>query len=169
MPPELNVWTIKTTTAKGKRNKSKLCERKSFLLIQHQQSLMCSLQKDFQFFIIKWKKAWELTCYSSHESRPSHCPVQLNEQRRSPRRYEHTYPYTGMGHLTFRNVPHTNKGMRNVSHPEGIYRCNAQDCTWKLRSFDSSRTERRVNAFIMSGLLHPMPALCKNTYTPPSA
>ncbi len=30
-PDVLNVWMTNTTTAKGKRNKSKLCERKSFL------------------------------------------------------------------------------------------------------------------------------------------
>ena len=51
---------------------------------------------------------------------------------------------------------HTSKGMRNISHPEGIYRCNAQDYIWKLRSFDSSRTKRQVNAFI----------LCRDTFIP---
>ena len=37
-------------------------------------------------------KAWDLTRYSSHASRPSHCPAQLNEQHRSPRRYGYTTP-----------------------------------------------------------------------------
>ena len=46
--------------------------------------------------------------------------------------------------------------MRNISHPEGIYRCNAQDYIWKLRSSDSSRTKRQVNAFI----------LCRDTFIP---
>lgn len=46
--------------------------------------------------------------------------------------------------------------MRNISHPEGIYRCYAQDCVRSLRSFDSSRTKRQVNAFI----------LCRNTFIP---
>ena len=38
----------------------------------------------------------------------------------------------------------------------GIYRCNAQDNTRKLRSFRTSRTKRQVNAFI----------LCRNTKPP---
>ena len=46
--------------------------------------------------------------------------------------------------------------MRNISHPEGIYRCNAQDCVRSLRSSDSSRTKRQVNAFI----------LCRDTFIP---
>ena len=46
--------------------------------------------------------------------------------------------------------------MRNISHPEGIYRCYAQDCVRSLRSFDSSRTKRQVNAFI----------LCRDTFIP---
>ena len=37
-------------------------------------------------------KAWDLTRYSSHASRPSQCPTQLNEQHRSPRRYGYTTP-----------------------------------------------------------------------------
>ena len=37
-------------------------------------------------------KAWDLTRYSSHVSRPSHRPVLLNEQLRSPRRYGYTTP-----------------------------------------------------------------------------
>ena len=36
----------------------------------------------------KKRKAWELTCCPFHASRPSHCPVLKNEQRRSPRRYD---------------------------------------------------------------------------------
>lgn len=46
--------------------------------------------------------------------------------------------------------------MRNISHPEGIYRCYAQDCVRSLRSSDSSRTKRQVNAFI----------LCRDTFIP---
>ena len=52
------------------------------------------------------KKAWELICHSSHSLRPSHCPVLLNEQRRSPRRYVVTFPYTNIGHLAIRNMPY---------------------------------------------------------------
>lgn len=37
------------------------------------------------------KKA-ELAYCSFHELRPSHCPVLLNEQRRSPAEYEYTSP-----------------------------------------------------------------------------
>lgn len=46
--------------------------------------------------------------------------------------------------------------MRNISHPEGIYRCYALDCVRSLRSSDSSRTKRQVNAFI----------LCRDTFIP---
>ena len=46
--------------------------------------------------------------------------------------------------------------MRNISHPEGIYRCYAQDCVRSLRSSDSSRTKRQVNAF----------KLCRDTFIP---
>ena len=53
-------------------------------------------------------------------------------------------------------ISHTSKGMRNISHPEGIYRCYAQDCVRSLRSSDSSRTKRQVNAFI----------LCRDTFIP---
>ena len=64
----------------------------------------------------KTKGAWEHSCYSSHASRPSHCPVQLNEQHRSPRRYEYATPHTDIGHLTFVKC-HTSKGMRNNHIP----------------------------------------------------
>jgi hypothetical protein len=45
-------------------------------------------------------------CCSSHVLRPSHCPTQLNEQRRSPRRYEYTYPYTSIRHIALHNMPY---------------------------------------------------------------
>ena len=62
------------------------------------------------------------------------------------------------GYKTYRfdAISHTSKGMRNISHPEGIYRCYAQDCVRSLRSSDSSRTKRQVNAFI----------LCRDTFIP---
>ena len=76
-------------------------------------------------------------------------------QRRSPRRYVYTSPYTDI-RLIANAISHTSKGMRNISHPEGIYRCYAQDCVRSLRSSDSSRTKRQVNAFI----------LCRDTFIP---
>ena len=39
----------------------------------------------------------------------------------------------------------------------GIYRCNAQDNTRKLRSFRTSRTKRQVNAFILCRDTKPYP------------
>ena len=40
------------------------------------------------------KKAWELTCHSSHSLRPSHCPALLNEQRQ----------YNDKSHATFKMI-----------------------------------------------------------------
>ena len=53
--------------------------------------------------------------------------------------------------------------MRNISHPEGIYRCNAQDYIWKLRSSDSSRTKRQVNALYVMIPSLPSPRLSKSS------
>ena len=39
------------------------------------------------FLLYTYKKSVETPRHPFHESRPSHCPVQLNEQRKSPRRY----------------------------------------------------------------------------------
>ena len=47
--------------------------------------------------------------------------------------------------------------MRIYHIPMGIYRCNAQDNTWKLRSFRTSRTKRQVNAFILCRDTKPYP------------
>ena len=47
----------------------------------------------------KKKSAGICTCHSSHASRPSHCPLSKNEQRRSPRRYHQGLQYTPRRHL----------------------------------------------------------------------
>ena len=80
------------------------------------------------------------TCYSSHIWRPSHCPIQLNEQRRSPRRY--VYPTIGKPYykVHFKVGEYT---------PMDIYRCLIPDWIENLRSLQMSRTKRQVNAFII--------------------
>ena len=45
------------------------------------------------------------TCYSSHIWRPSHCPIQLNEQRRSPRLY--VYRTFGIPYIQYSTIRYT--------------------------------------------------------------
>ena len=101
------------------------------------------------------KKAWELTRHSSHGLRPSHCPALLNEQRRSPRRYVYTSPYTNIWHIARCNTPIPVKGCDYYTS-RGHLPLQCSRLYWKLRSFDSSRTKRQVNAFI----------LCRDTFIP---
>lgn len=56
------------------------------------------------------------------------------------------------------------------NHTRDIYRCYVQDRIVEFARFDESQTQRRVNAFIMSGLFFPPNArfvlLC-HIMTPP--
>ena len=81
------------------------------------------------------KKRGSPTCYSSHVWRPSHCPSLLNEQRRSPRRYVNLLCATIVGNAVTRYYI-----------PMDIYRCLIPDRDERLRSFQTSRTKRQVNA-----------------------
>ena len=95
-----------------------------------------------------WFRRGELTCCPFHSLRLSHCLSKSNRQRQSPRRYEE--PYHG-------------KAMAWYDHTRGIYRCNVHDFdTGNLRDYRLSRTERQVNAFIMSCLIFPpWPPCCE--------
>ena len=65
----------------------------------------------------KIKKRGNSTCYPFHAPRPSHCPVQLNEQRRSPRRYEYTSPYTDIEHTVITQYAIPVKGCEYIHIP----------------------------------------------------
>ena len=96
----------------------------------------------------KKRKAWELTCCPFHASRPSHCPVLKNEQRRSPRRYDIAYPYSVPLRLKPMMASHNTLQGCKQSHPEGIYRCRVLTVP---ESCEVSKRQNRtlVNAYLI--------------------
>ena len=78
-----------------------------------------------------YKKAWELCFCSLHTLRFSHCPEQMNEQRRSPRCVYKSFLYA-LFYL--------------YKTPMNIYRCLAVDCSEYLRDSRVSIAKRQVNA-----------------------
>ena len=68
------------------------------------------------------EKRGEPTCCSLHDT-GSRLPIQLNEQRQSPRKYEYTKPYIGFcAYAELHTSLRENRGCEN-SHPWDIYRC----------------------------------------------
>ena len=117
---------------------------------------------------MKWK-TWDHTCCPSHVLRLSHCLSQLNRQRQSPRRYEESnYAEQMQGNTVLKgtivdcNKPHGNDiiipGTSTVAKFKTIkYR--------EFARFVTSRTERQVNAFIMSCLV-TRPSPCRGASAP---
>ena len=109
-------------------------------------------------------KAWDLTRCSSHASRPSQCPAQLNEQHRSPRRYGYTTPLLILEILQH-TIYHTSKrGCANKHIPRASTVAMFVDYARSLRSFEASRTKRQVNAHKCYDTLSlPIPVSVMNT------
>ena len=93
------------------------------------------------------KKRGSLYRHPSHDSRPSHCPQQLNEQRRSPRRYDiphlrHTLSYDRV-HLKLRCI-HIHKASTVASFLTVAESCEV-----------SSRQEQSVSKRFPINVTHP--------------
>ena len=91
------------------------------------------------------QKSVESSCCLFHVSRLLHCPLKLNRQRQSPRRYEYSSP------IEYRYiVPYIPKGDAYKHIPRTPTVAMSKISIDSLQDFDTSRTERFVNAFIMS-------------------
>ena len=93
------------------------------------------------------RESVEPSCYSSHGLRPSHCPVLLNEQHRSPRRYVYNSLSYSLSHQTDTAMT-LSRGMRINTSRGHLPLQSSLTIPWSLRSFNPSRTKRQVNAFI---------------------
>ena len=84
----------------------------------------------------------------------------MNRQRYSPRRYElYTLPNTRTDLRSCTQKGTTLAGriveVRDINHTRDIYRCYIRDFDYEFARFGTSQTQRQVNAFNMSALLHP--------------
>ena len=103
----------------------------------------------------------ESSCCPFHVSRLSHCLLQSNRQRQSPRRYEYTPSPLGVPYFVTlnrkQNMFHRYTFGCDISHPGHLPLPCSRLQYRNLRDSDTSRTGRKVNALNMSLILHSQP------------
>ena len=108
------------------------------------------------------KRAWNRPVVRSTHRGFSHCPIQMNRQRQSPRRYElytiplETYINNGiMPHIRAQHMLTRSHGRVIKSHPGHLPLLHSRLDLKFCENFCRSQTQRRVNAFYMSWKSRP--------------
>ena len=103
------------------------------------------------------QKSVESSCCLFHVSRLLHCLLKSNRQRQSPRRYEYSTPSQRNIDIDVSTI--SPKGMRINTSRGRLPLLSSRFQPRCLQDFDTSRTERFVNAFLCKDpLSHPKPA-----------